>query len=327
MKIAKLLVVAISLLVIGAVLHVAIFVASTRNEGMVSTNDLKVYAKKYLQEYKSLFDSYANELGNLSAFEFYSNYPYRVEGVISTVHGCAIFFYPSSNENIEIKTIDERIEFYLWPQMKAWWDNADTYFVIEQNTFVTFNASVWPDPIVVSPGGHIEICGTLVYQNRMVLKGSNQKKSWFPESALLDATYDFLWIARGEALSEAHLKQIEGYSLLVTKATEIERKLSNGTYGDNSRLSREHIKDETEFWDLAEEWDIKKEVARIIREEVLEQFKRTPSPYEVFLSNLPQHIANGLILFGITSLIGWGYRRSKKKRLKKRRRQSRRRPR
>ena len=76
---------------------------------------LENYIRRYLQEYENLVHTWGNE----SEFEFFEGYPYHVSGVISEVHGAAIFFTHSSEQQIEIIIYPERIEFYLWPQMKT----------------------------------------------------------------------------------------------------------------------------------------------------------------------------------------------------------------
>lgn len=302
-KSRKIYVFAIVLLAIAIVAIVAMLNIMKPIEMMISGKDLEEYTRRYLNEYKVLFETYGSDLGNLSEFDFYSGYPYHVKGVISKAHGAAIFFYSSSEEEIDVETIEERIEFYLWPEMKAWWDNSDTFMVLQEYETVTFDASVWPEPIKINPGGHFEIYGTLIYENRMVLKGSNQKLKWLPETALIDSTNQFLWIAREKALNEAEIRKIEGYSLLRAKAEEIERKLGTGEYGDNWRLK---LKDEDEFWEIAEEWNIKPQAAREIREDVLGPYLEQPV-YDPF-QEWGKPIILSLIAAAIYGVIEWRFK-------------------
>ena len=301
----------VSVIVLLAVTIVAIAVVFNTMKpivNMISEKDLEEYTGRYLNEYKILFETYGPDLGNLSEFDFYLGYPYRVEGVVSKVHGAAIFFYSSSEEEIDVETIEERIEFYLWPEMKGWWDNSDTFMVLQEHETVTFDASVWPEPIKINPGGHFEIYGTLIYENRMILKGSNQKEKWLPEIALIEATNQFLWIAREKALDEAEIRKIEGYSLLRAKAEEIERKMETGEYGDNWRMK---LKDEDEFWQIAEEWDIKAQAARQIREDVLGPYLEQPAfdPFQEW--GMP--IILGLIAAAIYGIIEWRFKLLRKR--------------
>lgn len=307
-KSLKICVFVILLLAIGVVAIVAILNTMKPIENMISAKDLEEYTKRYLDEYKILFETYGSDLGNLSEFDFYSGYPYYVKGVISKVHGAAIFFYSSSEERIDFETIEERIEFYLWPEMKAWWNNSDTFLVLQEHETVTFDASVWPEPIEINLGGHFEIYGTLIYENRMLLKGSNQKQKWLPEIALIDATNQFLLLAREEALDEAEIRKIEGYSLLRAKAEEIERKLRTGEYGDNWRLK---LKDEDEFWKIAGEWNIKPQAAEEIREDVLAPLIEQPlyDPWQEW----GKPIILGLISAAIYGVIEWRFKLLRKR--------------
>jgi len=298
--------ISVSVIVLLAVTIIAIVVIFNTMKpivNMISREDLEEFTRRYLNEYKILFETYGTDLGNLTEFNFYSGYPYRVKGVVSKVHGAAIFFYSSSEEIIDVETIEERIEFYLWPEMKAWWDNSDTFMVLQEHETVTFDASVWPEPIRINPGGHFEIYGTLIYENRMIVKGSNQKEKWLPEIALIDATNQFLWIAREKALDEAEIRKIEGYSLLRAKAEEIERKLKDGEYGDNWRMK---LKDEDEFWQIAEEWDIKAQAARQIREDVLGPYLEQPV-YDPF-REWGKPIILSLIAAAIYGVIEWRFK-------------------
>ena len=208
---------------------------------------LENYAKTYLQEYKNLVEIYGSGLGNLSQFNFSGHY--NVFGVISEVHGAAIFLKPSSMESIETKTIQERIEFYVWQVMREYSDDdfwkrqyaqgnefetyiisanlqigdgvTPTYFYIGEKTVATFTDDY---TITVMPLGRLRIDGVLKYKNRMILKGSNDERDWLTEVAVIDATNEFLRIAKNLVLSEAEAKQVEGLAVLRAKAEQIDRK-------------------------------------------------------------------------------------------------------
>lgn len=286
-----------------------ILLSCTRVNGssMISPSDLEEYARRYLLEYQILFDTYGSDLGSLSEFEFYSGYPYRVQGVLSNIHGATIFFYSSTEQEIEIQTIDERIEFYLWPVMKdnpptTFWETESeeapngfttyyiranlqigdgvtpTFFIMRKNEVAIFASGecMHGCRIMVEPLGYLKIDGILIYENRMILKGSNDEQDWLPEIALLDATNEFLRLARNAALDEAEIKQIQGLSLLKAKAEQIERNFASGAYEDNWRL---RWKDEEEFWQIAKQYGIMEELAQRILEEILKPYlEQEPNP-------------------------------------------------
>lgn len=159
------------------------------------------YARTYLREYEDLVQIYGSELANLSQFSFYSGYPYRVLGVVSEVHGAAVFFDSSTTQIVETISTPERIEFYLWPAMKQYssdtfWQReyaqgngfetyiisanlqigdgeTPTYFYVGQKTAATFSDNY---TITVMPLGRFRIDGILRYENRMNLKGSKGRK-------------------------------------------------------------------------------------------------------------------------------------------------------
>lgn len=273
---------------------------------IIAPSGLEEYAKRYLLEYQILFDTYGSDLGDLGEFKFYSGYPYRAQGILSSIHGAAIFFYSSTEQEIEIQTIDERIEFYLWTVMKdnpptTFWETESeeapsldvyyieanlrigngttpTFFALRKNEVAIFASSEIPFDyrIIVEPLGYMKVDGILIYENRMILKGSNNERDWLPEIALLDATNEFLRLARTAALDDAEIKQIQGFSLLKAKAEQIERNLASGAYEDDWRL---RWKDEEEFWQIAKQYGIMEELAQRILEEILKLYlEPEPNP-------------------------------------------------
>jgi hypothetical protein len=320
--------------------------------GRISEEGLEEYIRKYLHEYRILFDTYVADLGNLSEFKFYSGYPYNVKGIISKIHGAAIFFHSSTKEEIEIQMIEERIEFYLWPVMKdnpqtTFWEIENdeesggftsyyitanlqigdgvtpTFFHHRRNEIVIFASSEIPFDyrIIVKPLGYLKVDGILIYENRMILKGSNNEQDWLPEIALLDATNEFLRLARRAALDEAKIKQIEGFSLLKAKVEEIERNLASGAYEDNWRL---RWKDEEEFWQIVKKYGIKEELAQRILDEILEPYLKQESEPNLILEIakwtvvlIIAPVAAGLIIARITGKWKPKFFSSRRRKLKK----------
>lgn len=269
---------------------------------------LENYVRRYLEEYEQLVHTWGNE----SELEFFKGYPYYVLGVISEVHGAAIFFTHSSEQEIEIITYPERIEFYLWPEMKKWWDNATTYFRGGENEVAIFLEDYTME---VLPGGHVEIDGTLIYENRMILKGSNEEKLWLPEVAMIDATNELLRVAKGIVLTEAEVKEVQGVALLRAKYEEIARNEKNGVYTNNLWLRAKH---EEEFWNLAEEYEIRPDTARQIKSQALLIYKEEPV-YRPSLPDIINSLIASSIFTGIISGLHLVYDKKIKQKSKKKR--------
>jgi len=303
---------------------------SSAGNPVISASELRDYIIRYLKEYRDLVDAYKTDLTNLGMLEFYSNYPYRVVCIISKTNGVAIFFYHSTEQKIEIKTIYERIEFNVWPIMlescpaaSTFWEReyskgqqidtysisanlqigdgvTPTYFYHSKGSIAVFLENF---KIIVKPKACFRIDGILIYENRMILKGSNEKESWSQETAILDATSEFIRIVRTIILDEAKLKQIQGYSLLLAKAEEIERKLATGYYGSGEEFNRfQYTKDEDEFWKLVKEFGIQAETAERIREMIRERFKPKPTLFERFM-NFFKNLTTEIIIEIIATII------------------------
>lgn len=311
-----------------AVLLFIIFIVSLTMSWIYQVNQpnkaseqlIEDYAKKYLEEYKTLVEFYGGGLGNLSQFKF-SEY-YNVMVVVSSVHGAAVFFEPSSKVNIETVTVPERIEFYVWEVMReysndAFWDRqypqgiefenyivsanlqigdgiTPTYFYVGEKTVATFTDDY---SIKVMPLGRLRIDGVLKYENRMILKGSNDERDWLPKAAVIDAANEFLRIAKDLAVAEAGIRKIEGFDILREKAEQIERNKATGVYEGNEDLQRMH---EQEFWEEVEQYGIHPEVAQGIITLAREKYVKKPW-YLPFLEVLSKVVFDGIVLAIIAS--------------------------
>jgi len=281
---------------------------------------IEEYAKTYFQEYKDLVKFYGNGLGNLSLFKFSEHY--TVLCVISRVHGAAIFFEASSNWSFETKTNPERIEFYVWEIMQKYSNDGfwqikypqgkvleayiisanlqigdgvtPTYFYVGEKTAATFTNDY---TITVMPLARLRIDGTLKYENEMILKGSNDERDWLPKAAIIDATNEFLRIAKDLAIAEAGLRKIEGMDVLREKADEIEKNKATGVYEGNEALQSMH---EQEFWEEVDEYGIHPEVAQGIINMVKERYTTQPW-YSPLAEVLPQLIIDAILVTVIAS--------------------------
>lgn len=298
----------IFLLVVFALSFTILYVYFSNLPRRADAQRLENYIKRYLEEYENLVHTWGNE----SEFAFFKEYPYHVLGVISEVHGTAIFFTHSSKQEIKIVTYTERIEFYLWPEMKKWWDNATTYFRGEKNEVAIFLNDYTME---VGLGGHVEIDGTLIYENRMILKGSNDEKSWLPDVAMVDATNEFLRVAKKIVLTEAEAREVQGVALLRAKYEEIARNEKAGVYTSNLWLRAKH---EEEFWDLAEEYEIRPETASVIKSQALSIYKEQPI-YQPSLPSIIDSLIGSSIFTGIVYSLHLVYEKKIKSKPKKKR--------
>jgi len=274
-KRTKIILIIIAIFIFATLLYSCFFHSGDGGTN-ASQEDFKKYIETYLFKYQQLVENNIPP-ESVSEFEFYQNYPYEVKGIFSTTHGAALFFNHSSISKITIDVIDDRIEFYMWPQMKKWWNNASTYLVMKENELVIFAEELGENPINVTQGARLEIYGTLIYENKMILKGCNDKKCWSEESAKIDALTDFLRVARQNILDEAEAKQVEGRTMLVLLAEKIAEREIAGYYRGNAELL---AKDYKEYFDLAKEFDIETEIADNVLENVLEEYMVPPkSPW------------------------------------------------
>lgn len=309
---------AVLLLVIFATSLAIFWVYLARSPRIVSEQALEDYARTYLQEYMDLVEFYGNGFGNLTQFRFCEHYD--VLAVVSSAHGAAVFFDSSSKWSFETKTIPERIEFYVWKNMREYENDSfwhiqhpqenglpnytisanlqvgdgttPTYFYVGEKTVATLTNDY---TITVKPLGRMRIDGALKYENRMILRGSNNERDWLPKAAVIDATNEFLRIAKDLAVAEAGLRKIAGFDILREKAEQIERNKATGVYEGNEALQQIH---EQEFWELADEYDIHPEVAAGIIELAKERYTQQPwyAPYaDVFFKVIVGGILTTLI--------------------------------
>lgn len=131
---------------------------------------------------------------------------------------------------------------------------------------------------------------------------------------MIDATNEFLRIAKDLALSEAEAKKIQGLAVLRAKAELIERNKATGVYEDNLTLQS---KDEQEFWELVAEYGIKPDAAREIRNFVKERYVQSPwyRPVTEFLltATVGALIGDAIISPALILVYGWVKKRRKEK--------------
>ena len=232
----------------------------------VSRKELKDYVEEYLSEYRQLIDKNMNLMifqSDLSNFTFYWHYPNKIEGVISRTHGAGVFFNYSETEIVEIviKEISEPIEYYLWPEMIKNTTDLPIIRIAEAATYYHLTDQVHNDCalLYVDPGanlrytgqgkafnisgsGAIVVFGSLIHEDRMILKGTNSKEVWSKLQARFDALDEFVWDCQG-ILNDTQIKSIEAEYKLTLLIDKIVSRIESGDYRDNPSLFTEDYKE------------------------------------------------------------------------------------
>lgn len=228
----------------------------------ISDNDLLNYAREYLSQYHGLVEAYysliltSSNSSSMSNFPLYLNYPNEIVGIISRTHGAVLFFnYSQTTGNVtEIEEIPNPVEYYLWPSMPAntsglpWVliKHADTDYVLDSPVQIPYGllyVESGANLRYIGSGhafditglGAITIFGSLVEENKMVLKGSNDKDEWSISQARLDSLSAFISDCKG-VLNDSDIKTIQTTfecSFLLNRMLSL---LSSGKYRDNPWL-------------------------------------------------------------------------------------------
>jgi hypothetical protein len=226
----------------------------------ISDSDLRNYSQEYLTQYRSLVEVHFSQLiftqGNLSNFPLYLSYPNKIVGVISRTHGAALFFDNSQTAGNEtnIKEIPNPIEYYVWPFMPAntselpWVlvKHADSDYILDSPIqipygllYVESGANLrytgFGHAFNITGLGATAIFGSLIEENRMILKGSNDKKDWSVNQADLDSLSAFISDCTG-VLNNSDIDSIRKTyesSFLLSRILSL---IGSGAYRDNPWL-------------------------------------------------------------------------------------------
>jgi hypothetical protein len=221
----------------------------------VSHEGLKDYVEEYLSEYRQFVEAnYALLASNLTLFPLYLRSPNKMEGVISQTHGAAILFNYSTRETRQI-TIEETkdpIEYFVWPSMPR--NTSGLKWVLVKHGDYYFDSPVsysygllYCEPGVnmyyagqghvfnISGLGAIVIFGSLIEENGMILKGTNNKEDWSKVQASLDAFSDFVWDCK-QILDNTTTRGIEVRYKPTLMLDKIASRIQSGIYRDNPGL-------------------------------------------------------------------------------------------
>ena len=192
------------------------------------------YANTYLITYKMLAQSVVSP-EYWEHFDFYRDYPYRVEATISTVHGAALQLIPSEVSRFEAETVDTRIEQAIFKDEElsagdpmfiaggTGWSMSD--FAVETNegyfVEVPEGASglirdVWVDGVG--------------YEHTIIIKGDNTKEPWSRRNATRDAEKYFRRDLLGAWESSEEFREMLATPELAGICSDIIRRRESGYY-------------------------------------------------------------------------------------------------
>jgi len=235
------------------------------HSSIVSHDELNEYFLTYLTEYAQLVEENMGLLdfgminGNSSSgsqnLTFYWQRPYQVQGVISSVHGAALFLNRSNREEFEVTDSNEAIEYYVWPSMAKNTTNLPSIRVLKATSYYVLDTQVTADGAVtyIDPGanliytgqghafsfpkgtGAVIFFGTLMEGNRLILKGSNNGEDWSELQARIDSLDRFLWDCK-DILNETTLQSLKAKYTLPLLLERISARMNDSSYKGNPSL-------------------------------------------------------------------------------------------
>jgi len=242
-----------SAIIIASVLLLLFVPPLFKNDSIVSTGDLRDYIEEYLSQYLKIvnenqpFDGISNNL------TFFWHTPNEIEGVVSRSHGAVVFFNYSEGKtrSITVKEFSKPIEYYIYPQMSANISELPSVRVLKGVYTLDSQINVpygllYADPEAIlrytgqghafniSESGAILIFGSLIEEDRMILKGSNNRDDWSRLQARFDALDEFVWDCQG--LNASKIESIERQYKMTFVLERISSRMETGRYRDDPNL-------------------------------------------------------------------------------------------
>jgi len=245
--------------------------------------------------------------------------PNKIEGIISRTHGAAVFFDYSEIKTTEITIIEisEPIEYYIWPQMpkntsglKWIWVKAGDYHL--DSPIIYDYGLIYLEPganlrytgtgegIRITGYGAIRIFGSVIYEDRMILKGTNSKEDWSKIQARFDALSDFIWDCQGslDATKIEELNENYKFFLLLDR---IAFRIKNGNYRDNPSLFR------ADYGELEKAGASNETLSEVLNDYLEMQENPPPTPLEHFWNTYMVHLVPPIIVGLVVLIIGIYY--------------------
>jgi len=298
----------------------------------ISNDDLSSYAQVYLNQYRSFVEDYYSQLssaqGNLSNFPLYVSYPNYIVGIISRTHGAALFFNYSqmTGNKIDIKEISNPIEYYIYPSMPLnmsglpWVlvKHADTDYVLDSPVSIPYGLLYVESganlrytglghAFNITNFGAIAIFGSLIEENRMILKGSKEKEDWSTTQARLDSLSAFISDCQG-IINESVIDNIRTTyepSFLLNKMLT---RLKSGEYRNNPWLFTQ------DYQKLQQAGADNTTLAKIQTDYINMQETEPPSLVNIVWDFFVDHILGGMLFGTILGglLVSWLSKRRQK---------------
>jgi len=213
----------------------------------------------YETEYRTLYQDYIGLVithTGPNRFLMGISAPNAIEGEISFARGALITFNASSSvsftANISLST--SPVEYHLWPQMpQNPYVSVIKPIVLGNGTFVLTapvtddkvatvvpaGATIWYNgtgsALRLSGAGSVVIYGSLIYPQRLILKGSNAPSSWSTLQAKFDALDEFIQDGQG-IFNTSEVQEIQTSIRVPLLLELIGGRIADGTYSGNPSL-------------------------------------------------------------------------------------------
>lgn len=232
----KKIILTILLLFFGTIIYYD-FIA--RGRTIVTREELNLYIREYFSMYKKLVEENNeyfiiitnNTLKSIMPSYIWQKYnfnPVYIEGIISNKHGAGVHYeYEFDIKSYFIKIVNIPIEKHFWSNI---YENIgelsivrisigeyylDDSINIKKGTCLQISANAiliskkkYSEAFKIDDFGAINVKGTLLLNNSMILKGNNNKVYWSRPQADYDALYQFLNDAK-EVLNKTTLNDIK----------------------------------------------------------------------------------------------------------------------
>lgn len=242
------------IIVVISLLSLLFVVPLFKASSVVSTNELRDYIEEYLSQYIKIVNENQPLDGISNNLTFFWHTPNEIEGIISQTHGAVVLFnYSEKNtRSITVKEFSLSIEYYIYPQMSANISQLSPSVRILKGVYSLDSqiniphGLLYADPEAIlrytgqghafniSEKGAILIFGSLIEEDRMILKGSNNKEDWSRLQARFDALDEFVWDCQG--LNATKIGNIEKQYKMTFLLERISSRMETDKYKDDPSL-------------------------------------------------------------------------------------------
>ena len=172
----------------------------------ITKENAQDYAEAFMEAYNQQVENNFR-LEYRKYFDFYANFPYSINATTSSTHGASIEFVVSNESSFDFRTVEQRIEFAVFPDVDLNITSLDvnaTVFIWQGEPsqamlYINGTGNVICNIIFITNKGHfldLGIGGSVLLLNvnvdgrhyyLMTIKGSNAPSSWAKNVAKEDA--------------------------------------------------------------------------------------------------------------------------------------------